>query len=468
MKRLWIILIVLAFVAAIAAAAYLGFRTTPVQAAVTPEAPPTIPVTVCDVEQTITAPGNLVNTNEAQIEMPFTGKLAEVNVRAGDTVKAGQVLATLDGKETYEAAVAAANLEVLQAQAALDELYANAPLDVAQAGLTLAEAKKALEDAQKARDRLERPRASAATIDEAKARLALAEAQVDIAQQSYDGLSELPFEDPERATARLTLANAQREYANALATVNWYLGKSTETEISLADATLAQAQAKFDLAQATWDALQTGPDSLKITLAEAQLANAQVKLAAAQDALTRLTITAPFDGMILESKAQTGETIPATTALFTLNDPQAVEVETTVIEEDLPYVEIGQPVEVYFDALPTETITGTVSRIVPKRAAGDRPLYYVYVTLDHIPAKLFAGMSADASVTIAERQGVLCLPRALAQAAADGADGKHPTATVEVWDGAQKQKRVIEVGLRGDTQVEILSGLKEGELVVAR
>ncbi|MFZ6029279.1 MAG: efflux RND transporter periplasmic adaptor subunit [Chloroflexota bacterium] len=462
MKRLWIILIVLVFVAAIATAAYLGFRTTPVQAATTPEAPPTIPVTVCDVEQTITAPGNLVNTNETQIEMPFTGKLFEVNVRAGDTVKAGQVLATLDGKKAYEAAVAAANLEVLQAQAALDELYANAPLDVAQAGVNLVEAKKALEDAQKARDRLDRPRASTATLDEAKARLALAEAQVDMAQQAYDGLSELPFEDPERARSRLALANAQREYANALATVNWYLGKSTEIEISLADATLAQAQAEYDLALAAWDALQKGPDNLKITLAEAQLANAQAKLTAAQDALTRLTVTAPFDGMILEAKARASETIPATTPLFTINSPQAAEVETTVIEEDLPYIEIGQPAEVYFDALPGETITGTVNRIVPKRAPGDRPLYYVYLTLDHIPAKLFAGMSADASVTIAKRQGALCLPRALAQAAADG------TATVEVWDGAQKQKRMIEVGLRGDTNVEILSGLKEGELVVAR
>jgi HlyD family secretion protein len=462
MKRLWIILIVLAFIAAIAAAAYLGFRTTPVQAAATPEAPPTIPVTVCDVEQTITAPGSLVNTNETQLEMPFTGKLAEVNVRAGDTVKAGQVLAVLDGKETYDAAVAAANLEVLQAQAALDALYADAPLEVAQAGLTLAEAKKALDDAQKARDRLDRPRASTATLDEAKARLALAEDQVDVAQQAYDGLSELPFEDPERARSRLALANAQREYANALATLNWYLGKSTETDVSLAEATLAEAQAKFDQAQAAWDALQKGPNSLKIALAEAQLANAQAKLTAAQDALTQLTITAPFDGVILDAKARAGETIPAATPLFTLNNPQAVEVETTVIEEDLPYIEIGQPVVVYFDALPGETITGTVSRLVPNRAAGDRPLYYVYLALDHIPAKLFAGMSADASVTIAERKGVLCLPRALAQAAADG------TANLEVWDGAQKQKRVIEVGLRGDTNVEILSGLKEGELVIAR
>jgi RND family efflux transporter MFP subunit len=292
--------------------------------------------------------------------------------------------------------------------------------------------------------------------------LALAENQVEIAQLAYDKLSELAYENPERAEARLRLSDAQREYMNALATVNWYLGKSNESEIALADAELALAQARLDQAQAAWDALQTGTESLDFTLVEARLADAQAKLAIAEQALTQLTITAPFDGIILETNAPTGETIPANTPIFTINNPQVVEVESTVLEEDLPYVEVGQPAEVYFDALPEETLSGTISRIVPKRAPGDRPLYYVYITLDHVPEKLYAGMSADASITIAGREGVLCLPRAVAQVAADG------TATVEVWNGLEKEKRVIQVGLRGDTNVEILSGLQEGELVVAR
>lgn len=462
MKRLWIFLASLGIVAIISAAGYFGFRSSPAQATITPEAPPTIPVTICDVEQTITAPGELINKNEAHIEMPFTGKLATVNVEAGEAVKAGDVLAVLDDKENYEAAIAAANLEVLQAQSALDELYANAPLEMAEARVALVEAQAALAQAQKDRNRMDYPRASAATIDDAKARLVLADGQVEIAQQEYDKLSELPYENPERATARLRLSDAQREYANVLATVNWYLGKSNESEIALADAELALAQAQLDQAQAAWDALQTGTESLDFTLADAKLADALAKLAIAEQALSQLTITAPFNGIILETNAPAGETIPANIPIFTLNNPQVVEVGTTVLEEDLPYVEVGQPAEVYFDALPEETIGGKISRIVPKRAPGDRPLYYVYITLDQVPAKLFAGMSADASITIAGREGVLCLPRAVAQVAADG------TATVEVWNGLQKEKRVIEVGLRGDTNVEILSGLQEGELVVAR
>jgi RND family efflux transporter MFP subunit len=462
MKRLWIFLAAIGVIAIVGAAGYFGFRTSPEQETVIPEAPPTIPATICDVEQTITAPGELINKNEVHIEMPFTGKLAVVNVEAGDTVKSGEVLAELDDEESYQAAVAAANLEVLKAQSALDELYANAPLEQAEARLALVEAQTALAEAQKDRNRLDYPRASAATIDDAKARLVLAEDMVAIAQTDYDKLSELPFENPQRAAARLRLSDAQREYMNALATLNWYLGKSNESDIALADAELALAQARLDQAQAAWDALESGGTGLQFILAEAQLADAQAKLTLAEHALEGLVITAPFAGVILEADAPAGETIGAGTPIFTLNDPQAVEVETTVIEEDLPYVEVGQPAEVYFDALPEETIGGTISRIVPKRAPGDRPLYYVYILLDRVPAKLLAGMSADASITIAGKEGVLCLPRAVAQVAADG------TATVEVWNGLEKEKRVIEVGLRGDTNVEILSGLEDGELVVAR
>jgi hypothetical protein len=148
--------------------------------------------------------------------------------------------------------------------------------------------------------------------------------------------------------------------------------------------------------------------------------------------------------------------------LFSLADPQAVEVATTVTEEDVMNVASGQPAEVYFDALPDEIITGTVARLVPQRAPGDRPLYPVYLALSRVPATLLEGMSADAAIFIAQRRGVLCLPRAILPAASEG------TAIVQVWSDGQAESRTITIGLRGDTDVEILSGLELGEAVVAR
>lgn len=69
-------------------------------------------------------------------------------------------------------------------------------------------------------------------------------------------------------------------------------------------------------------------------------------------------------------------------------------------------------------------------------------------------------MTADAIIVINRQEDVLRLPRALVRA---GSDNK---ATVEVWNGRTIESREVEIGLRGDTYVEILAGLVEGELVV--
>jgi len=85
----------------ISTASYLGFSTSKAPEA-TP-APQTVAVTKCDVEQTVTAPGNLVNVNQADVQMPTTGRISVVKVRVGDHVRAGQILAELDDVTTTQA-----------------------------------------------------------------------------------------------------------------------------------------------------------------------------------------------------------------------------------------------------------------------------------------------------------------------------------------------------------------------------
>jgi multidrug efflux pump subunit AcrA (membrane-fusion protein) len=103
-----------------------------------------------------------------------------------------------------------------------------------------------------------------------------------------------------------------------------------------------------------------------------------------------------------------------------------------------------------------------VERIIPQRIEGDHPLYNIYITLNEIPDGLADGMTADTAITIASRKNVLCLPRAVVRAS--GGD----TTTVKVWDGTQEVSKQIKIGLRGDTNIEIVSGLSEGEQVVTR
>jgi HlyD family secretion protein len=462
MKR-WIIFIVILAVALIGTAGYLGFRSSQPKAAATPEAPSTTPVTVCTVSQTVDAPGSLVNTHETKIVMPENGRLAEVLVSPGETVKAGQVLARLDDRPAFAAALAAAQLALLQVQQQRANLDQTAPVQSAQGQVAIQTAQTNLKKAQEYRSSLNYPRATSAAIDSLRAQLALAMNDVANAQLIYDQVANLDSSDSRKASAVLGLANAKQNEQNIQVTLAWSLGRPTQADIAAADAQLALAQANLTQAEADWSKIKNGPAALDIALADAKVADAQATLVTAQTALANMEIKAPFDGAILEVFAAQGKTLASGADLFTLNNPQAVAVKSTVTEEDFPYVDVGQPVSLFFDALPEETITGSIIRIVPMSTGGSgSPLYEVYLSVDHVPAKLVAGMSADASINIAQRKNVLCLPRAVVQASANG------SAVMEVWDGVQTAKRTVQVGLRGDTSVEILSGLKENDLVVTQ
>jgi RND family efflux transporter MFP subunit len=405
MKRIWIVLGIILGIVVVGGAGYLGFRSTRPEVPAAPQAPETVSVDRCDVEQSVTAPGSVVNYQETIVGMPVDGSLSEIHVRPGDAVSQGDVLATLQSD----------------------------PVQLAEAQLALAEAQKKLISAQANRNLYNHVTSNPEAIAVARAYLTLANQQLAGAQSAYDSMSDLPAEDPMRAMALIALNSARNAQSNAHSALSLTLNTNpSATDIALADANLALAQANLTKAQADLDILTSG------------------------------TITAPFDGIILESKAETQKSTPAGTELFIIHNPRDIEIQTTVVEEDLPYVEVGQKVELYFDALPDVEASGVVSRILPKRTSGDRPLYYVYITLDEVPDHLVDGMTADAAILIAQRLQVLCLPRALVHASSGN------TATVEVWNGLTTEERQIEIGLRGDVYLEILSGLEEGEQVVTR
>jgi multidrug efflux pump subunit AcrA (membrane-fusion protein) len=160
--------------------------------------------------------------------------------------------------------------------------------------------------------------------------------------------------------------------------------------------------------------------------------------------------------------ARAGQTLPPAAELFTLIDPAALEVQATVTEEDLPLLREGMAVNLFFDALSDESVGGKIKSIIPQRQGGDSPRYTIYITLDALPAGLADGMSADAAIILERREGVLCLPRGLARASGEG------KALVEVWNGSAVEKRELKIGLRGDSSVEILAGIVEGEEVVVK
>jgi multidrug efflux pump subunit AcrA (membrane-fusion protein) len=204
-------------------------------------------------------------------------------------------------------------------------------------------------------------------------------------------------------------------------------------------------------------------DPKTIETADNNLALKKAELDAAQTTLDHMEIKAPFSGIVIEMDAATNQPFHANDILFKLIDPKALEVIANVTEEDYPLLSVGQIAEIFFDARPDVTVRGKVSAIIPVRIEGsDSPQYNIYITLDEVPDGLADGMTADTAITIAKREDVLCLPRAVVRASASD------TTFVKVWDGVQEMEKEIKVGLRGDTYVEIVSGLEEGEEVVTR
>jgi RND family efflux transporter MFP subunit len=388
-----VIIFILVAILVIGASGYYGFATTK-----EPEATPTpqtVSVTTCDVQQTVTAPGNLVNVNEVDVKMPVTGKLSGVTVRIGDEVEGGQVLAELD------------------------------PVTTTQAQVDLLEAQEQLEKLQRQRTALDYPRATDDFLKDLRKKISNAKHVVEELEDSYK-----KTDDPmARSQILASLTTAKADLKTLESNYNWYNSNPTENDIANADSELALAQAKYDAAKAVLDNLQ---------------------------------IKASMDGIVFAVNAQSGETYQAETPLFTIGDPKALEVIANVTEEDYPLLAVGQSVEIYFDARPDVIVRGKVDRIIPKRIEGDRPLYNIYITLDGVPDGLADGMTSDTAITIAKSEGVLCLPRTVVRSSGS------ETTIVKVWDGFQEVEREITIGLRGDTYVEIVEGLTEGEQVVTR
>jgi HlyD family secretion protein len=430
-----------------------------------------------DVQHTITAPGQLVATQEELLSFKVNGRLTELKVRPGSRVQAGELLAEIDPEPLIE------NLEQTRlelAQAEIEQAYqlaeANLNQQIAKARLTQAQARQPavaaaqaeLNAAQASLNQLiSGPDENEITVTAAELRqseVALKQAQWAYDQVAYAGDAGARVEASE-------LEKATLDYEAKLAAYHLASREATEADITAAQARVAQAQADVDAALAELKAGQQELAVLENELEQTRLAVTRLEegvdpllkqaVTKAERELAQARLVAPFNGVVLEVLAKTGEMMSPDKAVLLMANPAAVEVRVTVIEEDLPLVQVGQPVELFFDAQPDAAIMGQVTRLNLQRVADeDRPLYYVYIHSSEMPDGVAAGMTADASIIVAQQQEVLRLPRALVRANSEG------KAQVKVWENGRNEEREIQVGLRGDVYVEIVAGLSEHEQVI--
>ncbi len=457
MKRLAIPLGILISLALVAGAGWLGYTSVTwsgigMTAAPTPGAPVrTVAVTRGDVRQVLTVPGEVTSARQVSMGFSAGGKLVEVTVRAGDTITQGQTLARLD-TDPLNLAVAQAQANVDAKQAALDKLKAGASTaDMAAANAAVKDAQTALQNAQYSQSVTQNSSSVQQTIRDREYEANWYEVNYGESLRKYEA-------------GKIDKDRLDQDYNNLLTAKERLATARTQATLSLSQAnqSVTQAQETLRKAQASLATLKAGSTAVDLKQAEADLQSAQLNLKQAQVDLANAVLLAPFNGKVMAVSALTGDTVGDSTTFITVADLTQLEVKATVGQEDVAQVLSGQAANVTFDARPGETFNGTVSRVVPTRASTTGAVNYtLYVGLDKPPVGLLPGMTADADLIVAEHKNVLTLPRRSIRGRANA------TVPVPVLEAGQTVTRSVKVGLVGDLNTEILSGLQEGDRVVS-
>jgi HlyD family secretion protein len=465
------------------------------------EAPPTAVAALGSIEETVSATGSVSTERQATLAFETGGPIAEVLVESGQQVKAGQLLARLDTSslgwqvaraeaalETAQARLAQAQQppgadEITSAQAALDSALAN--YERVSAGATaeeLASARAAL-DSARASYRSVRDGPSQEELSAVQAAVDSATATVRQAQAAYDRVKGRA--DLEMLPESLNLQNATIELERAQANYNALANRPLASDLAAAEAQVAQAEAQLAL-------LLERPIDSELSAAEAQIAQAEAQLAQlrerpraedvavfrgqveeaslaldqARAQVDETQVTAPFAGTVLEALVAEGEWASPGAPAIILAATDSLILNVNVDEVDVAKLADGQTVNLSFDALndqQAEAVSGRIARIAPASSNVNGAVAYgveIGFQPGELPIRL--GMTADVDIVVARADEALLVPnRAIT---ADRAAGRY---FVELpgADGTT-ERREVQVGIRNESQTQIMEGLDEGTEIV--
>jgi HlyD family secretion protein len=403
-----------------------------------------------DLTAVVTASGEIKPKTYINIGANAMGVLTAILVKEGDHVRKGDKVASVENIQP--------EAQVNSQKAAVDS--ADADANASQAGLNVAD---------------ENLRTQQAIIDRTQSDLARAKQDFDRAQQLYKDnlLAKQDFEAKKAA------------YDSAAAAV---LEQQTR---------LVQAKA------------QREQQAAQLSSAQRRVAQAKAMLAQVSDVLHKFDSYAPINGVITNLPVRVGETVvpgiqnSSASTIMTIADMSLITAEVKVDETDIVSVQLNQKADISIDAMPNKTFKGHVIEIgntailrstglaasqsaVSSQEAKD---FKVVIAMDDPPSDIRPGLSCTAKVTTATRQKSLTIPiQALtirqkgdlevkpksgggAQAATrlDPAAEKARKEEIQgvfVVAGGKAEFRKVETGITGATDIEVLSGLKDGDEIV--
>ena len=211
--------------------------------------------------------------------------------------------------------------------------------------------------------------------------------------------------------------------------------------------------------------------------ASISLQNAQLSLQNAQDALDNYTITAPISGTVIEKNFKAGDTIDnnsltaAGGTLTVLYDMSTLTFEMKIDEKDINKVQVGQEVTITADAVEGVTFSGVVDTVNINGTTVSGQTNYPVTVVINDPQDLKPGMNVSADIIVERAGTVLCVPvdavnrgsdKPTVQVAQEGALDENGN----VVDPSKLETREVTLGRNDNDNIEITSGLSEGEIVV--
>jgi HlyD family secretion protein len=233
-------------------------------------------------------------------------------------------------------------------------------------------------------------------------------------------------------------------------------GAASAGEVKQAEDQLQRAEVDLRLLEQKQKDRYSEPEMAKV---QAQTAEAQAAYDAAEEALQKSSVRAPFDGIVYSLPVKQGAYVQTGELLLQLGDLSKMLVRTFVDEPDIGRLASGQPIEVSWDAVPDRIWKGTVSTIPSTvKLRGARNVGEVTCTVDNHDRRLLPNINVGVTIITAEHTGVLTLQREAVHM-----DDTKPY-VYQVLNGELK-RRDVEVSLQNLTRVEITGGLPDSAVV---
>ena len=260
-----------------------------------------------------------------------------------------------------------------------------------------------------------------------KAQLSKAQAARDVAQRNLDALKRLQQQ-----------------------------GAASEGEVRQAEQTLQSAQADLNLLQQKLKDRYSQPE---LASTEAQATEAQAAYDSAEDALGKSNVRAQFDGIVYSLPVKAGAFVQSGDLLLQEADLSRIIVRAFVDEPDVGRLQVGERVEITWDAIPGRSWTGTVNTVpATVKPRGSRNVGETTCIIDNGDLRLLPNINVGVTIVVAEHQNVLTLQRDALRM-----DDTKPYVFVITDDHLKRQP--VQFSLQNLTRVEITDGLSEGAKV---